>query len=282
MRATPTTALLLAALVAGCARGAPEPASEVDAGLHGSLESANAVEPGSTLAQGADPGSESSPSALGGEAAEVGPGQLEELEPQAAPTPDPGSGPESGVGEVAVPGSDAFAGPADAALATALPAPVQADVEVLQGWKVRIAKQFATVRAISAEALEAELQLADVGGTRPLLIDVRAASEFAVSRIRGARRAETLEQALALLEGQPRDRRVVAYCSIGYRSAELVEQLNAAGFENAVNLEGSIFEWGNSGRAVHRGDERVDVIHPFDAEWGRLLDRRLWADEDTW
>jgi hypothetical protein len=47
------------------------------------------------------------------------------------------------------------------------------------------------------------------------------------------------------------------------------------------NLEGSIFEWANSGRPVYRGEERVSVVHPYGARWERLLDRALRADSPT-
>ena len=68
------------------------------------------------------------------------------------------------------------------------------------------------------------------------------------------------------------------YCSVGYRSSRLAEELRARGFENVFNLEGSLFQWANEGRPLYRGEERVDQAHPYDEEWGQLLDRRLWAD----
>jgi hypothetical protein len=41
------------------------------------------------------------------------------------------------------------------------------------------------------------------------------------------------------------------------------------------NLEGSLFQWANEGRPVYRDDVPVQAIHPYDARWGRLLDRRF-------
>ena len=157
---------------------------------------------------------------------------------------------------------------------------IDADVEALDDWKGRIRSKFPSVRGIAVADLAAELGEGTTTSQEPLLLDVRAPEEYAVSQIHGALRAETIEEALAVLREQPRDRRIVVYCSIGYRSAEMVEQLNERGFENAVNLEGSIFEWGNTGRAVHRGEEQVEWIHPFDATWGLLLDARLRAPVD--
>ncbi len=154
---------------------------------------------------------------------------------------------------------------------------IDADVEALADWKSRIRTLFPGVRGMAVAELAKEFGDGGAASDGPLLLDVRAPEEFAVSQIRGAVRAETIEEALAVLEGVPSDRRIVAYCSIGYRSAEMVEQLNERGFENAVNLEGSIFEWGNAGHPVHRGDAAVELIHPFDATWGLLLDAKRRA-----
>ena len=61
----------------------------------------------------------------------------------------------------------------------------------------------------------------------------------------------------------------------------LAEKLRARGIENVFNLEGSLFQWANEGRPLYRGEERVYQAHPYDEEWGQLLDRRFWAVEST-
>lgn len=114
-------------------------------------------------------------------------------------------------------------------------------------------------------------------GETPLLLDVRAEREYAVSHLAGALRAETPEAAEALLVGEPKTREVIVYCSVGYRSGHLAQALRRAGWTNVRNLEGSIFEWANTGHAVWRGDESVREVHPYDTQWGRLLDRSLWS-----
>lgn len=110
-----------------------------------------------------------------------------------------------------------------------------------------------------------------------LLLDVRAPDEYAVSHLRGAVNAADAEAALAAIAAAGADRRVVLYCSVGYRSADLAARLIERGCTNVFNLEGSIFQWANEGRPVYRGDEQVSVVHPFDPDWGRLLDRDRWA-----
>jgi len=83
----------------------------------------------------------------------------------------------------------------------------------------------------------------------------------------------------AFLDTLDRDAPIVAYCSVGYRSSELVQKLRERGFTNIRNLEGSIFEWANGGRSVERDGRGVEEVHPFDEQWGKLLRQELHAYE---
>ena len=111
-----------------------------------------------------------------------------------------------------------------------------------------------------------------------LLIDVRAPEEFGVSHLKGAHNLESADAAATWIGAQNASARVVAYCSVGYRSAALVAELHDRGITNAVNLQGSIFAWANEGHPVYQGVDRVDAVHPFDQSWGALLDQRFWPD----
>ena len=146
----------------------------------------------------------------------------------------------------------------------------------LGAYKLEIRSELPEVAGIDVPSLAQRLEQGDA----PLLLDVRAEDEYAVSHLPGARRAETLSDALALLEGTPKDEEVVLYCSIGYRSGHLARALMQAGYTGVRNLEGSIFEWANTGHAVERDGRPVRQVHPYDETWGRLLDRELWAGLD--
>ena len=118
-------------------------------------------------------------------------------------------------------------------------------------------------------------------GETIILIDAREGKEYAVSHLKGALQASRVQDAVALLEAHDSSVPVVVYCSVGFRSAALAEGLIAAGFTNTANLEGSIFEWGNSGHPVYRGTQAVEVIHPFNPKWGTLLDAELrWKGQE--
>jgi rhodanese-related sulfurtransferase len=104
----------------------------------------------------------------------------------------------------------------------------------------------------------------------PIVIDARKNEEFEVSHLPNAHPARDVAtvQQLGISPDQP----VVVYCSIGYRSARLVEKLQEAGFSQAKNLEGSIFQWANEGRPLERDGEVVDNVHPYNKTWGLLLE----------
>lgn len=103
----------------------------------------------------------------------------------------------------------------------------------------------------------------------PILLDVRRDDEFAVSHLPGASHAANLKAALAL--GLDRDRPIVAYCSVGYRSARLVKQLQAEGYTEVYNLAGSIFQWANQGRSLVSYSQPQTQVHPYSPLWGKLL-----------
>jgi rhodanese-related sulfurtransferase len=129
----------------------------------------------------------------------------------------------------------------------------------------RIRREFPAVPQLGVHELHSAL------GPRTLLVDVREPEEFAVSRLPGARQTQRIAEVRAWLAGGEYDR-VVVYCSVGYRSAKFVRQLQRAGIANAANLEGSIFAWANAGYPVENDAGPTPLVHPFDASWGALLD----------
>jgi sulfur-carrier protein adenylyltransferase/sulfurtransferase len=76
------------------------------------------------------------------------------------------------------------------------------------------------------------------------LIDVREPAEWEIVRIPGARlipKGEFLNgTALADL---PQDKQIVLYCKSGVRSAEALAAVKAAGFRDAVHVQGGVVSW---------------------------------------
>ena len=132
------------------------------------------------------------------------------------------------------------------------------------GW---VQRAFPGVPSLTTQALAD--WLSEGNAPLPILLDVRREYEFAVSHLPGAHRTPNREAALALAL-DPRQP-IVAYCSVGYRSARLVAQLRQAGYTQVYNLEGSIFRWANEGQSLVSQGQPVAVVHPFNPIWGLLL-----------
>lgn len=117
-------------------------------------------------------------------------------------------------------------------------------------------------------------------GLPTLLLDVREADEFATSHIPGAIRLQPgmpAREVLALHGERLSGATAVFYCSVGWRSAQMVEGLRgaaqAAQAAALYNLRGGIFRWHIEGRAL--GPEGAAEVHEFDRGWGSLLRRSL-------
>jgi len=132
-----------------------------------------------------------------------------------------------------------------------------------------IAADFPDVPAITTDSLAA--RLADSTAPRPLLLDARSPEEYAVSHLPGARRVDPRADSIMGVDTLARDRPIVVYCSVGYRSARVTAHLQDRGFTNVANLRGSIFRWANEGRPVVRDGTPVRAVHPYGTPWGTLL-----------
>lgn len=143
--------------------------------------------------------------------------------------------------------------------------------------KEMVERDFPDVEHVSANELNRRLR-SDTQ-PRPVLLDVREEAEFAVSHLPGAVRVSPGSETSDYIDSLDPSTPIVAYCSVGYRSSELVEKLTRRGFTDVKNLDGSIFEWANNGYRVERDGEEVHEVHPFDEQWGSLLNESLRAYE---
>ncbi|MCC5614030.1 rhodanese-like domain-containing protein [Nostoc sp. CHAB 5836] len=143
--------------------------------------------------------------------------------------------------------------------------------------KLLIRFQFPTVEKINCNQL-AQLLL-DSAKPRPLLLDARSQAEYGVSHIETAVRIDRLTPDLATLSTISKDRPIVVYCAVGYRSAKLAQQLNEAGMKCIYNLSGGIFQWANEGRPIFQDKHPTQLVHPYNAIWGKLLKATHHAQE---
>jgi rhodanese-related sulfurtransferase len=115
---------------------------------------------------------------------------------------------------------------------------------------------------------------ADPGRAAPVLLDARTQEEFAVSHLQGAVRIDPYRPSLRPLRAFPKDTAIVLYSSVGYRGARVADFLTRQGYQEVYNLEGGQFRWANAGRPVFRQDRPTTEVHPYDPNWGLLLESR--------
>ncbi len=96
-----------------------------------------------------------------------------------------------------------------------------------------------------------ELQRRLAAPNPPLVVDVRAPSEWSAGHIPHSRNEPLLELE-RLAAALPRDRELVVQCLGGYRSSIACSILEQHGFTRLVDLEGGWRAWENSGGAAHR------------------------------
>ena len=136
-----------------------------------------------------------------------------------------------------------------------------------------ISGEFDEVPRISTGDLDA--WLGDASRRDPLLLDVREPEEFALSHLSGAIRVDPDATAESLKPRLKDAEAIVVYCSVGHRSSVLAQRLIDAGWSDVKNLEGSIFQWANEGRAmVDAAGEPTRRVHPYNERYGRLLKKK--------
>lgn len=105
-----------------------------------------------------------------------------------------------------------------------------------------------------------------------LILDTREWQEYNVSHIKGAQWAGYNNFQSYILNNVPKDKPILVYCSVGYRSERIGEKLKEMGFKDIKNLYGGIFEWVNQdGEIVDASGNNTQQVHAFDKEWGKWL-----------
>ena len=114
-----------------------------------------------------------------------------------------------------------------------------------------------------------------------LLLDARELEEYKTSHIPGAKHIGYDDFDIKTMKGIDKNKPIVLYCSIGYRSEKIGEKLKDAGYTNVQNLFGSIFEWVNQELPVENSkDEIVKKVHTYNWMWSKWVDKdkteRVW------
>jgi len=123
-----------------------------------------------------------------------------------------------------------------------------------------------SVPYISVETLKAKAD-------NCLILDTRKKNEFLVSHIPGAiwvGEKPNLRQIDSIASEKDKD--IVVYCSVGIRSEDFGEALQAKGYTEVKNLYGSIFAWKDAGyKVVDSLGQETEKVHVFGRMWRKYL-----------
>ncbi len=115
-----------------------------------------------------------------------------------------------------------------------------------------------------------------------VILDARETEEFAISHIKGAILVGYDKFNLNQIPKLGENKRIVVYCSIGYRSEKIAEKLKKAGYKQVYNLYGGIFEWVNNAFPVFNAQDRAETrLHTFNQKWSKWVlnpdVQKVWA-----
>lgn len=106
-----------------------------------------------------------------------------------------------------------------------------------------------------------------------VFLDAREKAEFDVSHIEGAQHIGYDNFDMTSITEIDKTSPIVVYCSVGYRSEKIAEQLVEAGYSNVYNLYGGIFHWVNSGGTVVNENGTTQQVHAYNRKWGKWLEK---------
>lgn len=122
---------------------------------------------------------------------------------------------------------------------------------------------------LAHDVTETSIESLKLANTEIVLLDTRSKEEYETSHIAGAIWVGYEAFDIESVKNIPRDKKIISYCSIGYRSEEITRKLRAAGFSNVSNLYGGIFEWVNQGgHLLDMQNTETDTLHVYKKIWG--------------
>ena len=107
---------------------------------------------------------------------------------------------------------------------------------------------------------------------RYIILDSRELAEYQVSHIPGSIWVGYDDFDINRIKEVSKEKEILTYCSVGYRSERIGEKLIDAGYQNVSNLKGSLFEWVNKGNTLVDNEGHFTTkIHGYNSEWSKWL-----------
>ena len=108
--------------------------------------------------------------------------------------------------------------------------------------------------------------------TNILFLDAREIDEYTISHLPDSRHIGYDRFDIKYLKDIPKDKKIVVYCSIGYRSEKIANKLKKNGFTNVYNLYGSLFEWVNNDYdVVDKTGKKTKQVHTYNKKWSQWV-----------
>jgi len=108
-----------------------------------------------------------------------------------------------------------------------------------------------------------------------ILLDAREKAEFNISHLQEAIWVGFDDFKLKRVKHLDKNKKVVVYCSVGYRSEKIAERIQKAGFTDVHNLYGGIFEWVHQGHKIYDKKGVTQKVHTFNEEWSQWLTKGI-------
>jgi len=108
-----------------------------------------------------------------------------------------------------------------------------------------------------------------------IYLDAREINEFNISKIENALWVGYDDFDLNRVKDLGKNKKIMVYCSAGYRSEKVAEKLKNDGFTNVTNMLGGLIEWANYSKPMlDSTDSKTKRVHVFSRTWG------IWLDTD--
>ena len=107
-----------------------------------------------------------------------------------------------------------------------------------------------------------------------IFLDSREKKEYYVSHLKNSIWVGYDDFDISRIKHISKNKKIIVYCSVGYRSEKITEKLNKAGYINVSNMVGGIFEWKNQNNKVFdNSGAETQKVHAYSKTWGVWLNR---------
>lgn len=114
------------------------------------------------------------------------------------------------------------------------------------------------------------IDVENIEPSKVILVDVRAPKEQEVSVIPGSINQIEFENKLLTKDSSDfKDKTIVAYCTIGYRSGEWATDMSSKGYK-VQNLTGGVLAWSHAKKRFSKNGNTTNKVHTYSKSWNFL------------